>query len=377
MSIWGTLENRYTTVQPRKILTLDGGGIRGVITLEFLLELETKLRAKLNKDANFVLSDYFDYIAGTSTGAIISAGLAMGMKVGDLLNFYDQYGEKMFDSTFLLKKWKHLYDSGPLLDQLKKTFGGDTDINLKNGKLKSLLCIVTMNRSTDSPWPISNNPLAKYNEESRKDCNLQIKLFQLVRASTAAPAYFGPETLQWEANNPDKTFVFVDGGVSPYNNPGFLMYRMATAPEYRLKWQTGEKNLLIISIGTGIAPDEGVYKHIGSVLTNLPGNLMYAIQVEQDINCRTVGRCTYGEPIDRELNNMVPPNPISEDTGKQFLYARYNVTLTRDELDKLGLHDIDPEDVRKMDSVKYIDELHRVGRAAAKQISLDHFGSFV
>ncbi len=132
-----------------------------------------------------------------------------------------------------------------------------------------------MNRSTDSPWPISNNPLAKYNDETLPDCNSKIKLFQLVRASTAAPVYFPPETLQWDPNDPEKTFVFVDGGVTPYNNPAFLMYRMATQSAYNLNWETGEDKLLIISVGTGSAPSAGSYNNLLDAAKGLPNNLMY------------------------------------------------------------------------------------------------------
>ncbi|MDQ3681957.1 MAG: hypothetical protein M3352_02650 [Bacteroidota bacterium] len=65
MSKWGPLAARYENEQPRKILSLDGGGIRGVLTLEILLEIEKQLRSELRKDDNFRLSDYFDYIGGT------------------------------------------------------------------------------------------------------------------------------------------------------------------------------------------------------------------------------------------------------------------------------------------------------------------------
>ena len=250
MSKWGPLAERYETKRPRKILALDGGGIRGVITLKILAEMEQQLKKKLNKGDDFRLADYFDYIGGTSTGAIIAAGLSIGMSVQQLLDFYLVKGKDMFDKTFILKRWKALYKSGPLLKMLKETFGADTDLIVRKGKFKSLLLVVTMNRTTDSPWPISNNPLAKYNDESRPDCNANIKLFQLVRASTAAPVFFPPETLEWDPGNPDKTFVFVDGGVTPYNNPAFLMYRMATQPAYNLNWETGEDKLLIVSVGT-------------------------------------------------------------------------------------------------------------------------------
>ncbi len=383
MSVWGPLAERYETNRPRKILALDGGGIRGVITLEILAEMEQQLKQKLNKGDDFRLGDYFDYIGGTSTGAIIAAGLSIGMSVQQLLDFYLNKGKDMFDKTFILKRWKSLYESGPLLNMLKETFGADTDLLVRNGKYKSLLLVVAMNRTTDSPWPISNNPKAKYNDESRPDCNARIKLFQLVRASTAAPVYFPPETLQWDPNNPEKTFVFVDGGVTPYNSPAFLMYRMATQPAYNLNWETGEDKLLIVSVGTGSAISAGSYDNLLEAAKGLPNNLLYAMQVDQDINCRTVGRCTYGAAIDRELKYMIPMDtegniiPLTQDTKRHFLYVRYNADLSREGLDELGLFDIDSDHVRQMDSVKYIHELETVGKATAKQqVKLDHFGKF-
>ncbi len=383
MSIWGPLQQRYETSQPRKILALDGGGIRGVLTLEILAEMENQLRKKLNKGDDFCLGDYFDYIGGTSTGAIIAAGLSIGMSVQQLLEFYINKGKDMFDKNFILQRWKSLYESGPLLKMLKETFGEDTDLMVRKGKYKSLLLVVTMNRTTDSPWPISNNPKAHYNDEARPDCNAKIKLFQLVRASTAAPVYFPAETLQWDANDPAKTFVFVDGGVTPYNNPAFLMYRMATQPAYNLNWETGEDKLLIISVGTGSAISAGTYNNLLDAAKGLPNNLLYAMQVDQDINCRTVGRCTYGASIDRELKFMTPMDsdgkiiPLTNNTNRHFLYARYNADLSREGLDAAGLGHIDSGHVREMDSVKYIDQLREVGKKTSEQISMDHFGSFV
>jgi len=306
------------------------------------------------------------------------------MSVQQLLDFYIHKGKDMFDKNFLLKQWKSLYGSGPLIQMLKETFGADTTMEIDNGAFKSLLLVVTMNRSTDSPWPISNNPLAIYNNKARPDCNAKIKLYQLVRASTAAPVYFPPETMQWDPNDPSKTFVFVDGGVTPYNNPAFLMYRMATQPAYNLEWEVGEDKLLVVSVGTGSAPTSGEYHNLLESVKGLPTNLMYAMQVDQDINCRTVGRCTFGAPIDRELKNLVPMDKdgnvldLSQDAKRHFLYCRYNADLSQEALDALGLHHIQSDHVREMDSVKYIDQLQEVGAAAGKkQVSLQHFGSFV
>lgn len=384
-SKWGPLAARYgQEQQQRKILALDGGGIRGVLTLEILLELEKQLRSALNKGDAFRLSDFFDYIGGTSTGAIIAAGLSLGMSVQQLLDFYEQKGEAMFDKAFLLKRGKYFYNDGPLARELKNTFG-DGPIDLRSGVFKSLLLVVTMNRSTDSPWPISNNPDAVFNDATHKDCNLRIPVYQLVRASTAAPAYFRPETLQWDPLDPEKTFVFVDGGVTPYNNPAFLMYRMATQNAYRLNWKTGEKNLLVVSVGTGSAPSPGVYDNLLETLKELPSNLMYAMQVNEDINCRTVGRCVFGAPIDRELGDMIPldengkPLGIDSDANRHFSYVRYNADLSEKGLADVGLSHIDSDNVREMDSVKYMDQLREVGRTVGgKQVNVQgHFKSFV
>jgi len=384
MSKWGPLQDRYTTTQPRKILSLDGGGIRGILTLEILSEIESQLRSEFGRSKSFRLSDYFDYMGGTSTGAIIAAGLSMGMSVKQLLDFYEEKGEAMFDKSFLLKKVKHFYNDGPLLKELKKTFG-EENIDLESGNFKTLLMIVTMNRSTDSPWPISNNPLAKFNNKENADCNLKIPLYQLIRASTAAPAYFRPETLQWDAKDPEKTFVFVDGGVTPYNNPAFLLYRMATQKPYGLKWETGEKKLLIVSVGTGSAPSPGAYSNLLTTLAHLPNNLMYAMQVDQDINCRTVGRCVFGAAVDREIDEMTPVDDdgnileLTSDANRHFSYVRYNADLSEAGLNEMGLSHIDSDDVRKMDSVKHLKQLREVGKKVAiTQVNVKkHFHHFV
>src|SRR5678815_5769557 len=162
MSPWGHLEDRYATQRPRKLLALDGGGIRGVPTLQVLIRMEEMLAEKSGQGENFRLSD-----------------------------FYQEVGPAMFEKAFILRRLKHLYKSEPLTEKLKEVFGADT--TLDSDKLKSLLLVVTRNVTTDSPWPISTNPYAKYNAPDRADRNTKIPLWQLVRASTAAPVFFPPE----------------------------------------------------------------------------------------------------------------------------------------------------------------------------------------
>ena len=376
----------YDLSRPRKLLALDGGGIRGALTLEVLVKMEAMLAKATGKGKDFRLCQFFDYIGGTSTGAIIATALARGMAATEVLQFYKQAGPDMFDKAWLLARLRHLYETKPLAGQLQTVFGKDTTLEPQH--LKSLLLVVTRNVTTDSPWPISSNPRAKYNESSRPDCNLKIPLWQLVRASTAAPIFFEPEVIQWDLTNPAKRFVFVDGGMTPYNNPAFLLYRMATLPEYKLGWKTGEKNLLLVSIGTGAAPevDAEVYSPGKNALSNLagiPSALMYGASVDQDLNCRTVGRCVYGAPLDRELGDLIPRDAggnaisLSQDLGRSFLYARYNAELSFDGLRKMGLSNIDPKKVSKLDSVDALEDLSRVGQNLAEEVKLEHFGSFV
>jgi len=72
--------------------------------------------------------------------------------------------------------------------------------------------VATRNVNTDSPWPISTNPNALFNNLRLTDCNLRILLWKPIRASTAAPSYFEPEKLQWNPNDPIRADVFKDGG---------------------------------------------------------------------------------------------------------------------------------------------------------------------
>lgn len=181
-----SVEERIRAAGPKKILALDGGGIRGMITVEVLDSIEKLLRDKLNKGTDFALADYFDFVAGTSTGAIIAACISCGMKVDEIREFYVSSGKEMFEKAALLKRFRYKYDDDKLANKLQETFGKDT--TLGSSRLKTVLMMVMRNATTDSPWPLSNNPHAKYNRPERRekphyDCNLDFPLWQLVRAS--------------------------------------------------------------------------------------------------------------------------------------------------------------------------------------------------
>ena len=380
------LHERISRPGPKKLLAIDGGGIRGVLALGILQKIEDVLKSK-SKSSSFCLADYFDYIAGTSTGAIIAAGLSVGMSVSDILTFYKAAGAQMFVKANLLDRLRYKYEDEPLALKLKEVFGADTDFG--SDKLRTLLLMVMRNATTDSPWPLCNNPYAKYNDTVRADCNLQFPLWQLVRASTAAPTYFPPEVIVLRGGDgaKDKQFVFVDGGVTMYNNPAFQMFLMATLDRYwarkpELRWAAGVDNMLIVSVGTGTSPDvrAGLEPEQINLLfnaTTIPSALMFAALNEQDLLCRIFGDCLAGDPIDGEIGDLVGGvGPLGQQQ-KLFTYIRYNTELSRAGLDLLGCREVSPDVVQKMDSIDGIPDLMTVGAKVAElKVKAAHFEAF-
>lgn len=375
------LKARIKAQGKKKILSLDGGGIRGMMTIEVLAEIENVLRRELKKGQEFRLAQFFDFVAGTSTGAIIAACISSGMSVSEIRGFYQSSGEEMFDKAFLLKRFRAKYEDEKLAEKLQAVFRRDT--LLGSDKLQTVLMMVMRNATTDSPWPVSNNPFAMYNLRVRDDgrtrdnCNLDIPLWQLIRASTAAPVYFPPEVVRVGS----KDFIFVDGGITMYNNPAFQAFLMATLEPYKMGWAVGEDQMLVVSVGTGTSPqanaelapdDMNLLYNAGSI----PSALMSAALNEQDLLCRVFGRCLAGDALDREIGDLkMVKGPLG--ANKLFTYVRYNAELTPQGLAKLGLAHIKPEHVQQLDSVKFIGELQQVGGALAKQVERSHFAKFV
>ena len=304
-----------------------------------LARIESLLREKSGQD-DFVLADYFDFIAGTSTGAIIGTGLSLGMAVSDIRSFYLDSSREMFEKASVLRRFRYKYEDKKLSQKLRDVFGGDT--TLGSDRLKTLLMMVMRNATTDSPWPISNNPFAKFNQRELPDCNLNIPLWQLVRASTAAPVFFPPEVVQVG----EQEFIFVDGAATTYNNPAFQAFLMATVEPFNLNWPTGEDKILLVSIGTGTNPkaDTNLQASDMNLLyigASLPMALIYAALNEQDFLCRVFGKCLAGDPLDLEIGDLIgKQGPVRP---KLFSYLRYNAELTSQGLDDLGLADIQPE----------------------------------
>ncbi len=185
-----------------------------------------------------------------------------------------------------------------------------------------------------------------------------------------------------------KEFVFVDGGVTLYNNPAFQLFLMATLDPYwpakpEARWRSGTDRMLIVSVGTGTSPAarQGLEPGEMNLLfnaTTIPSALMFAALNEQDLLCRVFGDCRAGDAIDREVGDLAgSAGPLQRDQ-KLFVYLRYNAELTREGLDALGCHDIEPETVQKLDSIDGIPDLRRVGKRAAEvKVREQHFEGFM
>lgn len=371
-------EARQKPGGPKKLLALDGGGIRGVLSLEILAALESQLSRHYGRDMN--LAEYFDYIGGTSTGAIIAVGLAFGKSIAEVRQQYETLGTKIFHKRFFPLRARSLYRDGPLTDGLESFFGpgrtlGDPD-------LKTLLLLVMHNSNTDSPWPLSNCTNAKYNRADRylkspRDRNLDLPLTTLIRGSTAAPVYFPPQEIQIGA----RKFTFEDGGVTPFNNPAMLMFLMATLPEYQLEWPAGEENILVASVGTGssaaVHPNL-LARHVNVLFEakNLPSVFMNGASTGQDLMCRALGRTRAGDPIDLEVGDRIGQPGVA---GSAFTFLRYNADLSAKALADAGITDPAKQaDLRKLDAVGSMSQLQELGRRVGATIDLErHFEGFL
>lgn len=367
------MDPRTLQPEPRaRLLSLDGGGIRGLFALQYAKRIEKLLREKTG-NPEMVLADYFHYVGGTSTGAIIAAFISWGLPVNEIERLYRLNAAAMFQKSGLLKRFtSHRFVAEGLSAFLRGFFVEDdgSPATFGTDKLKTLLLIVTRNASTGSAWPLSNNPYAKYNNRESPGNNLQIPLWQLVRASTAAPTFFPPEILEvkGETGNP-LIFAFEDGGVTPFNCPAYLLSLMATLPEYCLNWRTGRENMSVVSIGTGgtkFGRGDRLFVDVLAQAKNLPGSLIGSFQQYQDLLCRVNGECRQGPPVDGEVGDLVRPNA----DGK-FLYARYDKVFSGEDL--LAAEKVTRKGFT-LDNLELIDFLIECGTAHAEEtVKLSHF----
>ncbi|WP_353711957.1 patatin-like phospholipase family protein [Arthrobacter sp. K5] len=356
--------------KPKRILSLDGGGLRGVLSLGILEKIEGLLRERHGAGNDFRLCHYFDLIAGTSTGAIIAAALAQGWSVGELTDKYFSLGRRVFERGLIRQiLLRAKYDEQSLVAELKDVFGADT--TLGGPKLLTGLLIIIKRLDSGSPWPVSNNPHGRYFVAAHdgRMGNGDYPLWQVVRASTAAPSYFEPETISITGgrNVSPVTGSFIDGGVSPFNNPALQALMYAVLQGYRVGWETGSDKLLLVSVGTGAAdPAVSKAKLTASHALRALKSVLQDCAVQQETMLQWMSASPTARIIDRELGglegDLVNSAPLMS-------YLRYNVDLRPESVRRLDgtLAAMDTTALSAMDAPGNMEILHRLGRLAAAQ----------
>lgn len=355
----------------KRILSLDGGGVRGIFTLQILARIETLFREE-SGNADLRLADVFDLFAGTSTGAIIATFLSRGKTVAEIERLYVEFGPLMFRPERWYRRWHSKYRADAIAELFKEHFCEDdaacTPALMGSACLKTRLLIIMRNATTGSAWPVSNHPQALYNDRAREDCNLDVPLWQLLRASTAAPSFFPPERIDYG----ERRFLFVDGGVTCFNNPALIAVMTATLPQYKMCWPAGRDALHVISVGTGQERTHLPQKVAEKItlmdqLDFLVPALLDTIAVQQDVLCRILGDCLFGEPIDRELGDLRAASLLSA-AEQKFTYVRYDQLLEGVELAPGQA----PLDLR-LDRVENMPAFQRLGcEYAASHVKREH-----
>lgn len=245
---------------PKRILSLDGGGVKGVLTLGLLKALESELRRRSNRK-DLVLADYYDLIGGTSTGAIIASGLALGISIDQLIENYLQLGPRVFgkavgDGSLFRSR----FDPKALRSALSETLGRRT---LGSPDLRTGLALHAKRIDTGSAWVLTNNPRSRYFDPPDEDgtivANKRFRLIDLVQASAAAPTFFDEVVMPIAYDDQDRVTqsgCFVDGAVSGNNNPSTSLLLLALLPGYGFNWKSGAQNLMMTSLGTGLRRPE-------------------------------------------------------------------------------------------------------------------------
>lgn len=382
---------------PKRILTIDGGGIRGLLSCGILLSIENELKSRIAdpvaRDA-FRLSDYYDFIAGTSTGSIVAAWLALGNRVSDLQQLYLTLGANIFSKSrrfgqiFVAK-----FDADKLANELQKKLG---EVTLGSDALVTGFGVTAKRMDTGSAWLLANNPRAPFWDGDDNDRpNADYQLRHVVRASAAAPAYFDHVDVQIEHGRTPGAFM--DGAVAGLNNPSTAFWLYTTLPGYGLQWSTGGDQLLITSVGTGHYRQKfpgrtlGRMPAIKQAIFSLAGSIQDVAQ-QQLLLMQALSVPHRPYPINSEVDSRTPQEQAALGqyltyciaTEPQFRFQRYDAKLEADALTEMGITDdrggpLGPRMIKNLQAMDCanganLDRLKRIGeRAGELQIHPDQF----
>lgn len=350
-----SLEQRLTGPGPKRILSLDGGGVRGLISAGILQEIERRL-ARRARSKTFRLCDYFDLIGGTSTGALLAAGLAKGMSAGEAIDLYKDIAPDVFDRQAAGVR-RPRFDARRLEQALERVFG---DRELESADFATGLAIFAKRIDTGSAWVWTNNPRAKfYNGGENALPNRRLLVRRLIQASAAAPTFFEEVKLQLAQSGVgapgDGEGVFVDGAIAGLNNPSLQLLKVATQKSYGFGWQAHPERLMILSVGTGYwRPSVD-----GEALARLPLANLAPAAARAVLALQSMIHDTSLHAVETLQAMSQPPRPwrINGEVGEMvgdlltpfpiLHYQRFDVRLEASEIAKLELA-YTPNDIAQM-----------------------------
>ena len=238
-----------------KILSIDGGGIRGIFPAMFLVEYEAKLKADGN--TNWQVYQNFDFICGTSTGGIMAIALSLGIPAKDIYDLYYNnankiFGDKRWFMTTLFKSSHKRNELEKLIQEKFKAANNGIDPRLKDCKKPTCVTIYDLQEGSASILK------SQYHDNFVRDYH--IPAYQAALATSAAPTYFNPYSSEYiDLNGNDKKFHNkVDGGVF-CNNP-----TLTAIIEVQKAFNKNLEDLCVLSIGTGHQKfsDAGILKNM-------------------------------------------------------------------------------------------------------------------
>jgi patatin-like phospholipase/acyl hydrolase len=241
-----------------RILSIDGGGIRGILPGIILTRLEKKLQEK-TADDNLRLSDMFDFMAGTSTGGILALAYLIPDENGvtkftdqEAVNLYLDRGDEIFDASH----WQKIKSGKGILDEKydAKELEEALEDNFKETEFNELLkpCII-------SSYDIRNVKPHFFKQHKSKNEIYNFKVKDIARATSAAPTYFETARIKNDLGTP---FPLIDGGVF-VNNPALVAYSEVRNMELEnIDESPMAKDMMIVSIGTGSTSKQYEYKKV-------------------------------------------------------------------------------------------------------------------
>ncbi|CAG8626754.1 22812_t:CDS:2 [Dentiscutata erythropus] len=332
----------HTDQTTKYVLSIDGGGIRGLIPALILEEIETqvteKVKARINKqEVDVRIADLFDFVSGTSTGSIIALGLVVSdennrpkLKASQIVKIYRTEGNKIFSKGFLSKflpvPLLFLYDPSGIEELLRTNFGDKKiiDSDIVNG-IKVLIPSfnITHNKRaffTNYILPKDENekPAQDEREQKNRERNYAKKeayMRDAIRASTAAPVYFPSARIEIENGVVEE---FIDGGVV-MNNPSTKAY---TDSKRYFERENPNHKIVMCSFSTGYFKE--LPKSLGNSTYRWVKPIISLTMTEEGIS-----------------NNNIMQS-ISKLDKKNLTYHRFTTQLNRRiELDSMQTKDIE------------------------------------